>query len=212
MKKSNNNRPRKKLIRQKKAKNLRSGPMSSIRSASFVKDINLRPKQSRFIRYQFTGTFFSVTRQFMLDSVLAVNATAAHRIFESVRLIHVRAYVMANQTLDDAQFSLTWDGDRGPDVQFNTEATIGIPGEIYSEPPEDTLAGFWSTDGTDESENLFTITCTSGGTYYIDLYFEYVLADGPATTGTANSSKTAGIYYLRDGSFIPVTLNNVVLT
>jgi hypothetical protein len=201
---------KKKRTKQRRANNFRNAPSASVRSATFVRDINLRPPQSRFLRYDVSGTD-SVTRQFMLDSILAVNGTAAHRIFESVRLIHVRCYLMANQANDEPTLSLTWDGDRGPDVKYNTEAATGIPGEIYSRPPEGTLAGYWSTDGVDESENLFTVEVNANATCYMDIYFEYVLADGVATTATATASKTAGIYVFRSGGLRPIDLEEVQL-
>jgi hypothetical protein len=201
---------KRKRSKRRRVNNLRKTPKASVRTASFVRNINLRPPCSRFLRYTMYGTV-PITRQFMLDSILAVNGTAAHRIFESVRLIHVRCYVMANQTEDAPELSLTWDGDRGPDVRYNTEAAIGTPGEIYSLPPEDTLAGYWSTDGVDESENLFTLVAPNGSTIVVDIYFEYVLADGAATTATATASKTAGIYALQDGSMSPVDLESVQL-
>lgn len=175
-------RPRR---RASKTSNFRIQPRSPITV------VDNRPMQQRVIRYYTsTANTINITRLDLLHMLISTRtaSTTATTIFESVKLDMIRIALIADDTADGGGVTLTWNGDRGPDTCETIFGGVGVPSVLTTRPPEGTLAGYWSTLGVDESEQLFSIDMSdSGFTAFVDLHIRYVVGNGATSDITLNA-------------------------
>jgi hypothetical protein len=91
--------------------------------------------------------------------------------------------------------SVEWLSSYGPSSAILVTGTSTVsPGILMSRPPQKTLAGAWSFNGSNESENLLSLTYTSGD--ILDVSFSAVFCDRSAGSSvtTVNSGSIGFVY------------------
>jgi hypothetical protein len=119
------------------------------------------------------------------------SSTAITRIIESVKLNFIKVCGFS-ETSEAGSFCIRWVGDRCPDVCRTKVGTIYQPARGRFNPPANSLAGFWSTDDSEELEGLFSIESNDLSSLYIDIHVLVIYldnasnADAQALTGVAS--------------------------
>lgn len=184
-------RPKRSNQNRSKPKRLGNRPRINRQPRSVVTVVDNRPIQQRVVRYYATTTTeININRLSMLHMFVSTRtaSTTASSVFESVKLEMIRIVLMADDSANGGGLTLTWTGDRGPDTTETIYGGVGVPAVLTARPPEGTLAGFWSTLGSEESEQLFRIDMTeSAFTAFIDLHIQYVVGNGPTSDITLNA-------------------------
>jgi hypothetical protein len=91
--------------------------------------------------------------------------------------------------------SVEWISAYGPtSAILVTGTSTASPGILNSRPPQKSLAGAWSFNGSNESENLLSLTYTGGD--ILDVFFSAVLCDRAAggAVVTTNNGTTGFVY------------------
>lgn len=147
--------------------------------------INNQPRQTRVIRYKL-ATDASITRGDLLSALVAVTAasTTSVTLFESVRLDGLRLVVLPNNNGNLATCSLTWSGERSPDITETLVCTNAIPSHAMFRPPKNSLAGYWSEQSGDTTEKLFDLTVDADCEMLVDIHMTYVIGNGATSTVT----------------------------
>jgi hypothetical protein len=155
-----------------------------MRNNPILTQINNKPKLSRVFRFQSTGfSKRTITRGELLSLQLAVtsSSTATTRLIESVRLDGVKITAFGDDT-EAFPICFEWVGDRCPDICYTGIATLFNPFVRMFRPPENSLAGYWTTSNSEESEELFAID-PDNAVMFVDLHVTIIYGDG-APTGT----------------------------
>ncbi len=136
----------------------------------------------------------TITRANLLNLLFtAGSASAAYRQISAIRLTRVLMWGVADTTPDElSPISISWLGDRSPDVSHNAYGNAMNPAHLSLEPPVGSLAGCWSVGGAHETEQMFIINAVKDTV--IDLCVEVVYNEG-ACTVLAGSGFTAGSTY-----------------
>jgi hypothetical protein len=139
--------------------------------------VNNKPKLTRVFRFFGSGSTYAFAREDLLNLQLAVvsSSTVTTRLIESVKLNGVKISCFGSSSTPTS-VCLEWAGDRSPDVCYTGIATLFNPYVKYFRPPQNSLAGYYTTAGTDESEGLFTLICSED--CYLDLHVTIVYSDG----------------------------------
>lgn len=217
MKKGNNrtNRSRKNTRR---GRNRPTQVVLSRRDPSFPPAIKSKPIINRTLRYQNATalTEVAITRRCLLNLVLAgTNAsTTAVNVYEAVRLDRIHMYFSPSSSDGfggvTSEISLTWGGDRGPDVRTTDRGTISHPACIKQKPPPFSLGGFWSTIFGDMDETLFLISAPINT--IVDLHLSMCMGDGAGKTCVIVDPALSGIIYCALDNAIPAgTVGNEFL-
>jgi hypothetical protein len=131
-----------------------------------------------------------VTRAFVLNTLIqnSASGTNNYRLLQAVKVNRITLY-----TSNVA--SVEWLSAYGPSSAILVTGTSVVsPGILMSRPPQKTLAGAWSFNGSNESENLLSLTYTQGD--ILDVSFSAVFCDRSAGATVATfSSGTAGFVY-----------------
>jgi hypothetical protein len=184
-----------------------------------LSDINVKPKFSRVFRYQTEGdqTPSNFLRSDLLNLQLFVTTSsqATSRIIESIRLdsIKITSFSDSNSA---ATVCLKWVGDRTPDVCYTGFCSAQKPFKKTYRPPKNSLAGYWTSQGDEESEPLFQFESRAVNTVsFLDLHVTVVYLDGATASGPSLSmaSSFTGIGSPKlpsgDDTFIPVGLTQL---
>jgi hypothetical protein len=137
----------------------------------------------------------NVTRANMLNTLFVNTSggTANARIISGIRLKRIEIY----STGQDTAISLEWLSAYGPTRELTDQSlTTASVACIRSSPPPQSVAGFWSMTGTNESEVLLAIT-TAGTATVVDVWVDMIMYDGesPVTVATS-ASGTIGQTYM----------------
>lgn len=184
-----------------------------------LSSINNQPIQTRCIRYSGNPSSATVFDVKDLTSVLLAvtnTSTAAIPLFETVRLRRVKVTCLSDDGSNSGFLSFMWNGEREPNSKSTILYSPGYPTSQNFYPPEGSLAGFWVSQETTETDtSLFTID-TSDNTVMIVLDFEisYVIVNGASEAFTLSAAATfSGIAALAIpvGSeiFLPMDLSAV---
>jgi hypothetical protein len=146
-----------------------------VRIASVIKPYKSDPIINFSIRYQASLASFTtrnITRGMLLNTMFAGAVNATHlctRLFSAVRVNQV--------TLTTSiQASIQWLSQYAPTSTTTITGTSTTAAGTYtSRPPKNSLASFWSTSQSDESEVLFQVVSTLND--YIDVSFSAVFMD-----------------------------------
>jgi hypothetical protein len=148
------------------------------------------------LRYQATATNTTlssarvVTRGNILNVMFTnlTSSTSNTRMFAAVRVNRI--------TLTTAgSASLEWLSEYGPtSATLITGGTATTPGVLTQRPPDKSLCAVWSTSGSNESTNLFSLTQIQYD--YIDVHYSAVFVDRSAgvSVSTSNSGTTGAVY------------------
>jgi hypothetical protein len=115
-----------------------------------------------------------VTRAFVLNTLIqnSASGTTNYRLLQAVKVNRITLY-----TSNVA--SVEWLSAYGPSSAILVTGTSVVsPGILMSRPPQKTLAGAWSFNGSNESENLLSLTYTQGD--ILDVSFSAVFCDRSA--------------------------------
>jgi len=153
--------------------------------------------------------------------LLAVTSgsTTAIPLFTAVRIVRVGITCLPALDTNAGTFTFYWSGEREP---HTAETMIYCNGEAMRRnfyPPEGSLAGFWLTQNTTETESSVFNLDPDNTTVKIvvDLEFEYVIADGTQSTRTLSvASAFSGIAAAKmpaaaSDELTPVGLNVVTI-
>jgi hypothetical protein len=177
------------LRRGRNRRNKQSIP-TEVRITSIIKPYRADPIISFSIRYQANTSNTAinaarlVTRAYVLNTLIVNLAGLATctRLLQAVRINKITVYTSASASIE-------WISAYGPTSATLVSGTSTVsPGILVSRPPKNTLAGAWSLNGSNESENLFSFTTTSGD--YFDVEFSGVFCDRMG--GTSVSTSTFG--------------------
>jgi len=92
--------------------------------------------------------------------------------------------------------SLEWISTYGPSKLISdTTVSATFPAVIHSKAPPQSLAGFWSTTGSNESDVMFAMTCPVGSV--VDVNINFIVQDDLNTAGvtTTNNGSVGIVYY-----------------
>jgi hypothetical protein len=190
---SKNKRAVNRLARQNKSTNM----IPEVRIASVVKPYKSDPVISFSLRYQASSSSsfpgVSVTRAMILNTMFMnlSSSTSNGRIFQAVRVSKITLTTSISA-------SIQWRSLYAPSSTTLVTGTSTTAAGVYiSRPPKNSLASFWSTSGSSESEILFTIDFTAND--YVDVSFQAVFQDDLAPNGplTAASGSVAQVYRSR---------------
>jgi len=145
------------------------------------------------IRYQIGSTIGTprvVTRANVLNTLIMNqnSSTTNYRLCAAVRVNKIRLTTSIGASLE-------WLSAYGPtSATLVTATSTTAAGFLTQRPPKNSLCSFWSMNGSNESENLFSITGQTND--YVDVYFSIVLLDvEPAVIVTSQNSGTVGQVY-----------------
>jgi len=152
--------------------------------------------------FRFYGTFgeptsVTVSRKELLNLVLvATSGITTARIFEAIRLTRLRLWVNPPTGGSvSTTGSIEWVGQNAPSI-IKQDTSMGIePAYVQTKPPPRSSDQWWSMSGSDESDDLFTITVY--GTAILDVHVSVRLVDTEApTAGSVPVAATLGqLYY-----------------
>jgi hypothetical protein len=167
------------------------GNIREVRIASVIKPYTSDPIISFQVRYQSNNaSTVTITRAMMLNTkIMCTSGTTNYRIFQAVRLNSIEMTVAA---LGAVQWLSTYSPAKS--TTFNATSTTA-PGIYISRPPQNSLASFWSTSASNESEVLLKVT-TSTSNDYLTASFSAVVLDesSPVSVTTFSSNATGQIY------------------
>jgi hypothetical protein len=185
-----------------------------------LSDINVKPKFSRVFRYQTSGDIspsnFLRSDLLNLQLFVTTSSTATSRIIESIRLdsIKITSFSDSNSA---TTVCLKWVGDRTPDVCYTGFCSAQKPFKKTYRPPKNSLAGYWTSQGDEESEPLFQFESSTASVSFLDLHVTVVYLDGATASGPTlfSASSFTGIGSPRlpegDANFSPVGLTGLTI-
>lgn len=160
-------------------------------------------------RYMYSGTSAvvnrSITRGFMLNTlIMNNNGTTGHgRLFAGVKLNRIEIF-----STSASPIALEWTSSLGPSREITDQSlTAASVATIKSSPPRNSLAGFWSMTGSNESEALLNLSLPASDTVVggvntrgqtvIDVWIEAILMDDETVVNvTTTNSGTLNQLYL----------------
>jgi len=137
----------------------------------------------------------NVTRANMLNTLFTnlAGSTTNARLISGIRLKRIEIY----STGQDTAISLEWLSAYGPTREITDQSlSTASVACIRSSPPPQSIAGFWSMTGVNESEVLLAIT-TAGTATVVDVWVDMIMFDGETpVTITTSASGTLGQTYM----------------
>lgn len=140
-----------------------------------------------------------ITRAMLLNLyTMATTTTNQNRLITAIKLKRVRVWgsvSVLGSAPGDVQ--VEWLSSNAPSV-IHSDTGNGIrPPRVSTKPPPDTSERWWSISGSNETENLFTISCPMYTT--IDIACSVRLADNEAAvaaeSGTAAGATVGRVYW-----------------
>lgn len=154
-----------------------------------------------------------ITRAMMLNLMeVIITDTTAARVIGAIKLNQIEMW--SPPVSDEVKsVSVEWSGQRSPSTLKSDSAMSIQPAHLVSGPPKDSLASFWSINGTDESDVLCKLEIPEDG--ILDVMVSIRLIDREATTAgeapTAASTPGQVVYNYLDG-FASAKLSPVGVT
>lgn len=164
----------------------------------------------RFVNGANTGSF-TITRANILNMLLYTpTATTSVRLLEAVRLLGVECWTNPVALGSPASnLTVEWLGENGPSTLMS-DISVGVsPAHIRTSPPQDSSCRWWSMNGNQETDPLFTLGLPSNSTIDIAVELRLVEGEGP-TAGDIPAGASVGQLYgdyldgLASGKLTPV--------
>lgn len=160
----------------------------------FPNDVKMLPIHNRVMRYNCGAqSDFAWEPVYTLRSIVSVitGSTDAYPILASIKFRRISLYsVPSTNDLGSSTQELIfrWAGIMNAPVNCITDrGTATVPACIKVVPPRDTLACMWfSADSTNETNTIFTFSCSANS--ILDIDFDFVIANGPLTAFTISSA------------------------
>jgi hypothetical protein len=149
------------------------------------------------VRYQASVGFstnpnpVSITRAFILNLKFLnqASSTNSYRLFSAVRLNQIEMVVAAAGSVE-------WLSNYSPTSVTEFNATSTTAAGIYTtSPPMNSLASFWSTSGSNESEVLLKIVNASANDYLTAWYSVVITDNVPQVAVTTAGAGIGGRVY-----------------
>jgi hypothetical protein len=140
-----------------------------------------------------------ITRGNLLNSIIVnlTGGTSNGRIASAVRVKSIEMWTWMNNqgAVADQTVALTWTSNYGPTSEISDSTfSSAVPAHIRTSPPRDSLASFWSSSGSNESEVILLISAPNYS--IMDVVLDFVLLDGSTFTATTANNGSAGrVYY-----------------
>lgn len=188
------------LKRSRKKMNPKGFMVSAVPPAMVVDDL-----VSSSFRYGVTSTLSEtkmyVKRSDLLNMIgLSYSTSAAYRIIQAIRLRAVHIWTDPNQSTTSANaFDMfSWQGpDTRSTATVSTSMGTSQVGYQYHVPPKKSLAAFWCSAGSNESDVLFSLSVQGGDVIQLDVTYQLQNAvTGPFTETSISTTSTLAIGYL----------------
>jgi len=139
---------------------------------------------------------FTITRGNLLNMVLvATSAVTTARIFQAVRLRRVEMWTNPVAAgADPVNIFLEWLGAYAPSTVISDLCMGLIPAHIRASPPKASSDMWWSMSGSNESEQLFSMTVEANTVIDVTLEVRLVEQESP-TAGDVPAGATLGRLY-----------------
>jgi hypothetical protein len=122
-------------------------------------------------------------------SVCTVASTTCTSVFMACRVKSVEMWATPESTSAGVGVAIHWDQSRMPGFsKSDLSVNVARPAHVYSKPPRDSLAGFWTNAGTNTS--MFSLDCPQ--TAIVDVVLDLVISDGDTISSQATRTVTAG--------------------
>lgn len=152
-------------------------------------------------RYQSNGASAAVniTRKDLLNCLfMSSNGLGQnYRLCAAARLKRVEIWGMggsSNVANATTTISAKWHSQYAPSTEISDTGTIYKMAHLSTSPPAQSLAGFWSLTGNNETEVLLTLQIDQG--YIVDLWLDLVLNDGEAAVlNNTTATGATGVTY-----------------
>jgi hypothetical protein len=145
-----------------------------------------------------TGGIYTITRANLLSTLIVctANSTASafYRIAEGVKVNRIEAFSPPTTATSFVRVFVEWLSNLGPSTMYSSLGDTSQPAKIITSPPRNSLAGFWSITGANESESLFSLGCP--GNTIIDVFYDIILQNAEASTQvTCSTTGSIGQLY-----------------
>jgi hypothetical protein len=166
-------------------------------------------------RYLASGsTNTSITRGALLSHLfmgLVGGTPAGARLLTGFKLKSISIWGSTATLGSTVTASITWLSEQGPSSLISdTSVGTAEPLHVQSTPPAQSLAGFWSFQGQDESITLFNITAPANAV--VDITYEAILQNGEGASGvTTTANLGTGVVYMAylagvtSTTFVPIS-------
>jgi len=155
----------------------------------------------RFTNINTSPYTWTVNRANMLDLLVMNTSTSTtnYRLIDAIRINRVSIYPIAG-AVDSAMTTTTlaWQSTYGPDTNISVTSTPLWPKCLRTRPPKLSLASFWSQSGSNESDNLFTISIPVGAIIDVQVTLviqNNILSQDAPVVRTSTSTGSAGSVY-----------------
>jgi hypothetical protein len=117
------------------------------------------------------------------------------RLLQAVKLNRIEIWSSQSSGASVSTVSILWQTQYGAQIEHSDSSTsTTFPAHLITTPPPQSLASFWSTNGSDESEVLFQVSANQYS--IIDVHMDLVMADGAGVTVTTTGNTTADFVYI----------------
>jgi hypothetical protein len=185
----------------------RRGEMREKRPPPFIPTI-LSTHNFRYVNNS-VATAVPITRANLLNLVqVATTAITTTRIIAAVRLMSVEIWTPPPTTLGLAVCEVEWKGLNSPST-IKADNSMGVlPAHVHTSPPSDASERWWSVTGSNETEQLFTITCSAFSVVDVVVKLRFVDDEAPAAGDIPAAATIGKVYYnyldgLSSTTFIP---------
>jgi len=170
------------------------------------------------IRYRYIPTTLSspgITRKNLLDIFVSGATTTSYtRNWSAVKVRKVEIWggtlstTATNNVVPYTSVSLEWLSTYGPGIVKSDSGNFERPPHISCVPPKQSLSGFWSLDGQNESEVIFKLSGNGTGVgapfaglpaaTVLDLHLQVVAQDDEPPVVYTGVTAVVGQNYVRD--------------
>jgi len=178
------------------------------------------------LRYKVTSSgtpTSSVTRKNLLDIFVSGATTTSYtRNWSAVKIRKIEIWggsLSTTATTNQVPYtsvSLEWFSTYGPGIVKSAAGNFERPAHLVVRPPRGSLAGFWSLDGSNESEVIFKLSGSASTVAstpfqglplgsYLDIHVQAVAQDDEPVVVYTGVTAVVGQNYIRDFSTAPGT-------
>jgi hypothetical protein len=164
----------------------------------------------------------SITRACLLNLICTgLGTTSIARNLAGIKLNKVELFgSLVNSDADVLALSIEWLSTLGPSSEMSDSGNTFNPAHIVTSPPVNSLAGFWSLTGANETDVIMKINCNTNA--IIDIWVEMVLMDDEAISllTVGGTTTVAGRTYVlpldnvanaTNGQFKPISYETVTV-
>lgn len=198
-------------------KNPNKKQRKSSRTEKFPPTLNLKPVQSRTLRFVCTAAVdnIPIDRNCMIKLIFATdsNGNSGNTVYTAVRLKRVKIWAGTTSSTPASTSMVTaaveWQSTRGPTTLKSDTGNSFEPAHVDTKPPKESEASFWSqvsSSTTIRNEILFYITAPVGA--IVDVSICYVEANGSQLAAPQESLQINTVTPVTASSYLQNSLDN----